>query len=110
MNFQDKSLQCSDCGTKFTFNAEEQGQFASKGHTNSPKRCPSCRQERKARQNASNGNTYRNDSYENSPQCEMFPAVCAECGKATKVPFKPSKDRPVYCSDCYNKARLSRSR
>jgi CxxC-x17-CxxC domain-containing protein len=26
------------------------------------------------------------------------------------VPFQPSADRPVYCSDCYNKVRLSRSR
>jgi CxxC-x17-CxxC domain-containing protein len=109
MSFQDKSLQCSDCGTTFTFSAEEQGQFASKGHTNNPKRCSSCRQERKARQNASSGNNFRNDSYGNRPQREMFSAVCAECRKTTRVPFKPSEDRPVYCSDCYNKVRLSRS-
>ncbi|MQY56418.1 MAG: zinc-binding protein, partial [Dehalococcoidia bacterium] len=24
MSFQDKSIQCSDCGTAFTFSAEEQ--------------------------------------------------------------------------------------
>ena len=110
MSFKDKSLQCFDCGTTFTFSAEEQGQFASKGHTNNPKRCPSCRQERKARQNTSNVNSYRNNSYENRSQREMFSVVCAECGKTTQVPFKPSEDRPVYCSDCYNKVRLGRSR
>ncbi len=115
MSFKDKLLQCSDCGTTFTFSAEEQGQFASKGHTNNPKRCLSCRQKRKARQNTSNGNSYRNNSYGNNsygnrPQREMFSAVCAECRKTTQVPFKPSEDRPVYCSDCYNKVRLSRSR
>ena len=27
--------------------------------------------------------------------------VCAQCGKEAKVPFQPSNDRPVYCSECY---------
>jgi CxxC-x17-CxxC domain-containing protein len=103
MSFQDKSIQCSDCGTTFTFSAEEQEQFASRGYTNEPKRCPSCRQERKARQY---GNSYGNDSYK--PRRQMFPAVCAECGKDTEVPFEPRGDRPVYCSDCYRKVRLAR--
>ena len=43
MSFQDKSIQCSDCGTTFTFSAGEQEFFASKGFTNEPKRCPRCR-------------------------------------------------------------------
>ncbi|MBQ1771968.1 MAG: zinc-binding protein, partial [Clostridia bacterium] len=29
--------------------------------------------------------------------------VCAECGKPTKVPFQPRNDRPVYCSECFQK-------
>ncbi len=37
----------------------------------------------------------------------MLPAVCAKCGKDTKVPFEPHGDKPVYCSDCYRKVRLS---
>ncbi len=41
MSFQDKSIRCSDCGTVFTFSAEEQEFFQSKGYTNEPKRCPS---------------------------------------------------------------------
>lgn len=103
MSFQDKSLQCADCGATFTFSVEEQEFFQSKGYTNEPKRCPSCRQARKlARYGNSNGYDYR-------PQRKMFPAICAECGKATEVPFEPRGDRPVYCSDCYrNKVRLSR--
>jgi CxxC-x17-CxxC domain-containing protein len=28
---------------------------------------------------------------------EMHKATCADCGKETEVPFKPSGDRPVYC-------------
>jgi CxxC-x17-CxxC domain-containing protein len=106
MSFQDKSIQCFDCGTTFTFSAEEQEQFASRGYTNEPKRCPSCRQARKARQYRNNGNSYGNDSYR-SPR-QMFPVKCSECGKDTEVPFEPHNGRPVYCSDCYNKVRLSR--
>jgi len=36
----------------------------------------------------------------------MFPAVCAQCGKDTEVPFEPREGRPVYCSECYGKVRL----
>jgi predicted RNA-binding Zn-ribbon protein involved in translation (DUF1610 family) len=43
MSFQDKSIQCSSCGTTFTFGAREQKFFASKGLTNEPRRCPRCR-------------------------------------------------------------------
>jgi len=101
MSFQDKSLQCSDCGATFTFSAEEQELFQSRGYTNDPKRCTACRQARKSER-------YENDSYGRSAQRQMFPAVCAECGKNTEVPFEPRTGRPVYCSDCYRKVRLSR--
>ena len=40
MSFQDKSIQCSDCGATFTHSAEDQEFFQSKGYTNEPKRCP----------------------------------------------------------------------
>jgi len=98
MSFEDKSLQCSDCGVTFTFSAEEQEFFQSKGYTNEPKRCPECRRARKSERYGSSYGSRR----------QMFPAVCAECGKDTEVPFEPSGDRPVYCSDCYRKVRSSR--
>jgi CxxC-x17-CxxC domain-containing protein len=94
MAFQDKSLQCSDCGATFTFTAEEQEFYQTKGFTNEPKRCPDCRQARKAER--SRGGGY-------GMQRQMYPAVCAECGKETEVPFEPRGDRPVYCNDCYRK-------
>jgi len=104
MSFEEKSLQCSDCGATFTFSVEEQEFFQSKGYTNEPKRCSSCREARKSERYGSGGSGgygYR------SPR-QMFPAVCAECGKNTEVPFQPREDRPVYCSDCYRKVRPSR--
>jgi len=100
MSFQDKSIQCSDCGTTFTFSADEQELFASRGYTSDPKRCPSCRQARKSQR-------YGNSSYGSSRR-QMFSATCAECGKETEVPFEPRGDKPVYCSDCYRKFRTSR--
>jgi len=103
MSFQEKSLQCSDCGATFTFSAEEQEFFQSKGYTNEPKRCPSCRQTRKSERdgNGGYGSSYR-------PQRQMFPVKCSQCGKDTEVPFEPRGGRPVYCSDCYRKVRPSR--
>ena len=47
MSFQDKSIQCSVCGTTFTFTAGEQEFFTSKGLINDPKRCPQCRKSKK---------------------------------------------------------------
>jgi len=101
MSFQDKSLQCADCGATFTFSAEEQELFQSRGYTNEPKRCSPCRQARKSER-------YGNGSYGYGTRRQMFPAICAECGQDTEVPFEPSGDRPVYCSDCYRKVRPGR--
>lgn len=107
MSFQDKTLTCSDCGNTFTFTSEEQEQFHSRGYNNEPKRCPDCRQARKAERYSSSGNNYSSShgerSFGFSTTREMFPAVCATCGKSTTVPFQPRQDRPVYCSDCYRK-------
>ena len=99
LSFQEKSIQCCDCGATFTFSAEEQEFFQSKGYTNEPKRCPSCRQARKAERYGG--------GYGDRSQRQMFPAVCAECGKETEVPFEPREGRPVYCSECYGKVRLN---
>jgi len=101
MGFQDKTIQCSDCGTDFSFTAEDQEFFQSKGYTNEPKRCPSCRQARKTERGGSRSNGY------GAPR-QMFSVTCAQCGKDTKVPFEPTSGRPVYCSDCYSKVRQSR--
>ena len=90
MSFTDRELQCADCGATFTFSANEQEFFAEKGFTNDPKRCTACRSARKMERGDRRG-----------PK-QMYPAVCAECGRDTEVPFLPKQDRPVYCSECYN--------
>jgi len=101
MAYQDRTLQCCDCGAEFTFSAEEQEFFATRGYTNDPKRCLSCRQARKTNRDSSGG-------YGSRPRRQMYPAVCAQCGKDTEVPFLPREGRPVYCSDCYNRVSMNR--
>ncbi len=95
MEYEDKTLTCQDCGQPFTFSADDQSFHEMKGFTNEPKRCPSCRESRR-------GERFGGSSQ--GPR-EMYPVVCAECGKDTTVPFLPRGDRPVYCSDCFSSRR-----
>lgn len=41
---------------------------------------------------------------------ELFSATCSTCGKACEVPFRPSPDKPVYCSACFGKNALKEGR
>ena len=86
--FEDKTLVCKDCGAEFIFTAGEQEFYAEKGFQNEPVRCKACRTARKSQRGG---------------EREMFDAICAECGQPTKVPFQPRNDRPVYCSECFQK-------
>lgn len=49
-----------------------------------------------------------NDRRRNFADRPMYDAICDECKKETKVPFKPTEGRPVYCRDCYAKRRKPR--
>lgn len=84
--YEDKVLKCKDCGGEFVFTAGEREFYAEKGFQNEPQRCKNCRDERKTA---------------GKSQKEYFMTVCADCGKEAKVPFEPTNDRPVYCSECY---------
>jgi len=105
----DTTLTCRDCGQAFTFTSGEQDFYASRGFSE-PSRCPDCRAARKS-QREGGGSSY--DSYGSSSSYgggyssasrgprEMFSATCSSCGKEAQVPFQPSGDKPVYCSDCF---------
>ena len=97
MTFADKTLNCRECGGSFVFTAGEQAFYAEKGLLNEPQRCPECRANR--RRERSGG----------SPRV-MHTVVCAECGAEATVPFIPRNDRPVYCSQCYERIRATQSR
>jgi len=34
---------------------------------------------------------------------QMHSATCAECGDSCQVPFKPTGDKPVFCSECFGR-------
>jgi CxxC-x17-CxxC domain-containing protein len=94
----DQNLTCTDCGKQFTFTESEQQFYQTKGFS-TPGRCPDCRAARKAAREG--GRSYGGGSSYSTGERQMYPAVCAQCGKDTQVPFSPRGDRPVYCSDCY---------
>lgn len=94
--FADKTLNCRDCGQDFTFTSGEQEFYATHGFQNEPSRCPECR---RTRRSANTGGSR-----------QMYEAVCSSCGKTASVPFQPSGDKPVYCSECFAAQRASRDR
>lgn len=115
----DKTLTCRDCGQEFTFTQGEQDFYSSRGYTE-PQRCPSCRAAKKAARGDSyssgggggssygNGGGYGSSSgggsgygRERAPR-QMTQVTCSNCGRETEVPFVPTGDRPVYCSDCFS--------
>jgi CxxC-x17-CxxC domain-containing protein len=105
MSLADKTLTCVDCGSPFVFSVGEQQFYQMKGLINEPKRCQSWRapahSARPSGTKAASGTGYR-------PRREMHDVICAECGQPTQVPFLPRNDRPVYCSDCFDKVRATR--
>ena len=40
----------------------------------------------------------------------MFDVICDRCEKECKVPFKPTRGKPVYCSECFSKKEEGESR
>ena len=97
MTYEDRTLTCVECGSEFTFSADDQQFHTERGYQD-PKRCPSCRQARRG----GGGGGYSSR--------QMYDATCASCGAAAQVPFLPRQDRPVYCSDCFSKQKPSRPR
>ena len=101
----DKTLVCRDCGASFVFTQGEQEFFASRGLTNPPSRCPSCRAAKRA-QLAGSGTGY-SAAPRPMEQRTLYPATCSRCGKQTQVPFQPRGDRPIFCTDCFRTERAA---
>ncbi len=104
MSFEDKTIECSDCGAEFIHSASDQSRYAERGFTNDPKRCRDCREKRKAQGGGGGGGGGGGYGGSQGPR-ESFDAVCAECGVSTTVPFQPTEGRPVYCRDCFRAQR-----
>jgi CxxC-x17-CxxC domain-containing protein len=103
LSYADKTLTCRDCGEPFTFTVSEQQFFADRGFQNDPSRCPECRSARRERGSGDRPN----GGGMAGGRREMVDVTCSSCGKPAQVPFKPTEGRPVYCSDCYTRERLT---
>jgi CxxC-x17-CxxC domain-containing protein len=111
---QDKSITCVDCGEEFIFTVGEQEFYRDHGLTHAPTRCKRCRESRKGQRGAGGAGGGGGEGFRarggggggggggERGAKPMFPAVCAECGAETMVPFKPSNDRPVLCRSCFD--------
>ena len=104
MDFIDRILCCSDCGSDFIFTAGEQLFFFDRQFKNDPKRCKLCKAKR-----AGLGKTA-----EGAAAVAALPlsrtetrTQCSECGIETTVPFKPTQGRPVFCRSCFQVKRPS---
>lgn len=107
MALTDQVLYCRDCNQEFVFTVGEQEFFASRGLTNTPTRCPSCRSAR--RQSGGRRDSFGSQGGYREPR-QMYTTVCASCGNEAQVPFQPRADRPVYCRDCYQAQSSSSQR
>jgi CxxC-x17-CxxC domain-containing protein len=105
MSLTDQTLYCRDCGQEFVFTVGEQEFYASRGLTNTPGRCPSCRAARKGQGGGHSGG--RSSGPREARQ--MYTAICSNCGNEAQVPFQPRGDKPVYCSDCYQSQGAGRN-
>jgi CxxC-x17-CxxC domain-containing protein len=123
----DRNIKCVDCNNDFVFTEREQEWYREKGLSHEPRRCKTCRTNRKSSGpssgSRSSGDGGGGSGYGDhgggygghdggggggdrprrgpSRNREMFKVPCATCGKETEVPFKPDPSRPVYCRDCF---------
>ena len=103
--YQDRALECIDCGEEFVFTAGEQHFFADKGLKNEPKRCKDCKAKKNERILAVSR------AYAQGIREQVVVSVnCALCGIETTIPFRPTQGRPVYCRDCFLKMRGTSSK
>ena len=71
--FNDKTLNCADCGGEFLFSKNEQAFYAERGFTNEPKRCKNCRDKRKTAREGNGGSRERS----------MVSVTCDSCNFST---------------------------
>jgi CxxC-x17-CxxC domain-containing protein len=99
---EDKEMHkatCSDCGKECEVPFKPSG--------DKPVRCQDCFRKNKTQRsfggnnNRRFGNNNNNRRFGNDRQREMHKTTCSDCGKNCEVPFKPSKDKPVRCKECF---------
>lgn len=100
---------CVECGEPFLLGVERRDAALPP-----LARCPACRARRLAERNAAFRAAHETGPWPASRatpdrgtatgpedgQRAVFPARCAECGRAIRLPFDPDANRPVFCRPC----------
>jgi CxxC-x17-CxxC domain-containing protein len=101
---------CVDCGEPFEHTAFEIAARRGTGMPVSP-RCPACRIARREERNARVLASLRNgDVRQPQPQAvgpsegaeRLYAAICSDCRRPIRLPFKPRLDRPIFCRFCHD--------
>ena len=114
MDFVDRLLKCSDCGSDFIFTAGEQLFFFDRQFKNDPKRCKLCKAKRAG---LGRGDAAQMAALAGQPGAATALTLplsrtetrteCSACGIETTVPFRPTQGRPVFCRSCFQLKRPS---
>ena len=83
-----------DSGAK-TFEEHVSRRSSSRGSSRGPSRSEGSRRDGASRRSGSSSGGRR--------ELSMTKVVCDSCGNDCEVPFKPTSNKPVYCSDCFEK-------
>src|SRR2546428_9906141 len=102
MSLTDQTLYCRDCGQEFVFTVGEQEFYASRGLTNSPSRCPSCRAARKGQGGGYGGGRNSGGGGYSDPRPPQKDNLTwfRFCNQGQK-PFPPPRGQTAYFINCY---------
>jgi CxxC-x17-CxxC domain-containing protein len=76
-----------------------------------PSRDKYSRDERPSRDKYSRDERPSRDKYSRDERkSEMHTVTCSDCGDECQIPFEPKFNRPVYCSECFQKNKPRESR
>ncbi|MBU0668109.1 hypothetical protein KJ951_04365 [Patescibacteria group bacterium] len=87
---------CDDCGNPCEVPFKPTG--------DRPVFCSNCfKKESSPGPRRSDDRNYRDRNFDRDSRPAMFEATCDECGNVCEVPFRPSGNKPVFCSNCFKK-------
>ncbi|MBU0707687.1 hypothetical protein KKG41_04920 [Patescibacteria group bacterium] len=82
---------CSECGQSCEVPFKPTG--------DKPVLCSSCFGKQKDKFQGRSGGR----NFSRSGDRQMHTAICDKCGQKAEVPFKPTGDKPIFCSECFKK-------
>jgi len=86
---------CSECGKSC--------EVPFKPTNTKPVYCNNCFSHKKPDEGYSNNRSFGNNRSSSYEEKQLFTATCSNCGRSCEVPFRPSGNKPVYCSNCFER-------